>query len=71
MKPFCSIIIPAYNAEKTISSVLMRLTQETWKQTSKIIVINDGSNDNIHTACISLLFLILLWIKCSPLNKKI
>lgn len=46
MKPFCSIIIPAYNAEKTISSVLMRLTQETWKQTNKIIVINDGSNDN-------------------------
>jgi len=46
MKPSCSIFIPAYNAEKTISSILMRITHETWEHISKIVVIDDGSQDN-------------------------
>ncbi len=42
----CSIFIPAFNAEKTISTVLMRIPAETWDHIVKVIVINDGSQDN-------------------------
>jgi len=44
-KPTCSIFIPAYNAEKTIESVLMRIPDEAWRHICKIFVINDGSLD--------------------------
>ena len=40
-----SIIIPAYNAEKTIAKCLESLINQTY-QNLEIIVINDGSKDN-------------------------
>ena len=40
-----TVIIPAYNAEKTIISALESIFAQTVKP-EKIIVINDGSSDN-------------------------
>jgi glycosyltransferase involved in cell wall biosynthesis len=44
MKPLVSILIPAYNAEKTIAHTLQSAIAQTWPQ-KEIIVINDGSKD--------------------------
>jgi glycosyltransferase involved in cell wall biosynthesis len=44
MKPLVSILIPAYNAEKTIAYTLESATRQTWKNL-EIIVVNDGSQD--------------------------
>ena len=41
-----SIIIPAYNEELTILSLLKKLKQLKDKANLEIIIINDGSNDN-------------------------
>lgn len=42
-----SIVIPAYNAEKTIASTLKALLNQTYpKNQYEIIVVNDGSTDN-------------------------
>lgn len=40
-----SIIIPAYNAEKTIERLLKTILKQTYKN-YEIIIINDGSTDN-------------------------
>ena len=40
-----SIIIPAYNAEKTIESCLNNIINETKNLSSEIIVIDDCSSD--------------------------
>jgi glycosyltransferase involved in cell wall biosynthesis len=42
--PLISVIIPAYNAEKTISETIQSLQQQTFSDL-EIIVINDGSTD--------------------------
>ena len=42
--PLVSIIIPAYNAEKTIADTLRSAIGQTW-QRKEVIVINDGSTD--------------------------
>ena len=41
-----TIVIPAYNAEKTILSVIDRIPNNLWKRLFKIIIVNDGSIDN-------------------------
>ena len=50
MKPLVSILIPAYNAEKTIAYTIQSAIAQTW-QRKEIIVIDDGSTD--HTAKIA------------------
>jgi glycosyltransferase involved in cell wall biosynthesis len=44
MKPLVSILIPAYNAEKTIAYTLQSAIAQTW-QRKEIIVVDDGSRD--------------------------
>jgi glycosyltransferase involved in cell wall biosynthesis len=42
----CTIFIPAYNAEKTIGSVVERIPESFWPAVVEVIVINDGSTDD-------------------------
>lgn len=44
MKPLVSILIPAYNAEKTIAMTLRSAMAQTWPR-KEIIVVDDGSKD--------------------------
>ncbi|WP_155962280.1 glycosyltransferase family 2 protein [Streptococcus ruminantium] len=44
-KPMVSVVIPVYNAEKTIEKCLSSLMEQTVKN-FEIIAINDGSSDN-------------------------
>lgn len=44
-QPLISVIIPAYNAAKTISDCLNSIFNQTYKN-FEIIVVNDGSSDN-------------------------
>ena len=44
MKPLISILIPAYNAEKTIAYAIRSAVEQTWPY-KQIIVVNDGSTD--------------------------
>lgn len=44
MKPLVSILIPAYNAEKTVAEAIQSATAQTW-QRKEIIVVDDGSTD--------------------------
>src|SRR5215813_1832477 len=44
MKPLVSILIPAYNAEKTIADTLRSAIAQSW-QNKEIIVVNNGSGD--------------------------
>lgn len=44
MKPLVSILIPAYNAEKTVVEAIQSALAQTWPR-KEIIVINDGSTD--------------------------
>jgi len=44
MKPLVSILIPAYNAEKTIAYTLQSAVGQTWPH-KEIIVVDDGSTD--------------------------
>lgn len=44
MKPLVSILICAYNAEKTIAETLQSALAQTWPR-KEIIVVNDGSGD--------------------------
>ena len=41
-----SVIIPMYNAEKTILRCLNSVLNQTYKSEMEIIVVNDGSIDN-------------------------
>ena len=40
------IVIPAYNAAKTIESVFKRIPKFTLKKINRFIIVNDGSSDN-------------------------
>ena len=44
MKPLVSILIPAYNAEKSIADTLRSAIAQTWPR-KEIIVVDDGSRD--------------------------
>jgi glycosyltransferase involved in cell wall biosynthesis len=44
MKPFVSILIPAYNAEPWIAESIQSAAAQTWPH-KEIIVVNDGSTD--------------------------
>jgi glycosyltransferase involved in cell wall biosynthesis len=44
MKPLVSILIPAYNAEKTIAYTIQSALAQTW-QRKEIIIVDDGSKD--------------------------
>ena len=46
--PSVSILIPAYNEEKDIESLLRTLFEQTYKN-MEIVVINDGSTDNTRS----------------------
>ena len=48
--PRVSIIVPAYNAQKTIARCLSSICSQTWKD-MEIIVLNDGSQDNTLAVC--------------------
>ena len=50
MKTILSIIIPAYNAEKTIGYCLESLADHT-QYAAEIIVVNDGSQDSTEDIC--------------------
>ncbi|MCM1047694.1 MAG: glycosyltransferase family 2 protein [Clostridiales bacterium] len=45
-----SIVVPAYNAEKTIESTILSLINQTYKEI-EIIIIDDGSNDLTKAIC--------------------
>lgn len=40
-----SVIIPVYNAEKTIENSLASIKNQTWKGVFEILIVNDGSTD--------------------------
>ncbi|SFH93930.1 glycosyltransferase family 2 protein [Halpernia frigidisoli] len=44
-----SVIIPVFNAEKTIVKSLLSVQDQTWKGDFEVIVVNDGSTDNSRT----------------------
>ena len=43
--PLISVIIPAFNSEKTIFETIESVLNQTWKNL-ELIVINDGSQDS-------------------------
>ena len=53
MSVFCSIIIPAFNAEKYIAQCIRSVLSQTDKD-CEILVINDGSLDNTKSILQSL-----------------
>ena len=40
------VIIPAYNAGRTLPNVVERIPEGAWNRIRRIIIINDGSQDN-------------------------
>lgn len=50
MNPKVSVIIPAYNAEKTIANCLSSLLLQTYEN-KEIIVVDDGSTDGTAAIC--------------------
>ena len=61
-KPIISVIIPCYNAEKTIVSTLESLEKQSFKN-FEVIIVNDGSIDRSH-------YLIEERLKLNILNVK-
>jgi glycosyltransferase involved in cell wall biosynthesis len=49
VRPLVSILIPAYNAERTIGETLRSALAQTWPNT-EVIVVDDGSNDGTLAA---------------------
>ena len=52
MLPKLSIVIPAYNAEKTISSCVNAVLRQDYQGDIELIVVDDGSNDDTHAQVI-------------------
>lgn len=52
MQPSLSVFVPAYNAERTLRSVIARIPDEAWSIIQSVHVIDDGSRD--HTAAVAL-----------------
>ena len=50
--PFVSVVLPAYNAETTISESIQSIIDQTYKSW-ELIVINDGSIDNTKSKILS------------------
>ena len=44
-----SVIIPVYNAEKSIEKSLISIKNQTWEGVFEIILVNDGSSDRSQT----------------------
>ena len=44
-KPSLSVVIPAYNAEKTITRAIDSIVNQTYEGAIEIVVVNDGSKD--------------------------
>src|ERR1039457_1669638 len=44
MQPLVSIVIPAYNAERTVAEAIQSAIAQTWPR-KEIIVVDDGSTD--------------------------
>jgi len=51
--PGVSVIIPAYNAAKTVERTVVSLFEQTWKDL-EIIIVDDGSTDETQMICASL-----------------
>lgn len=51
--PYISIIIPAYNAEKSLENCVKSVTEQYYKS-YEIIIINDGSKDSTKDICLKL-----------------
>ena len=43
-----SVIIPVYNAEKSIEKSLISIKNQTWNGDFEILVVNDGSTDKVQ-----------------------
>ena len=43
-----SIIIPCYNCEKTIEKTIKSIMDNSFKENTEIIAVNDGSTDETH-----------------------
>ncbi len=50
MKDYVSIIVPIYNAEKTLARCLTSIINQTYKKI-ELILVNDGSTDSSRTIC--------------------
>ena len=62
-KPLVSVVVPAYNAKRTIGLTLQALIQQTYKGPTEIFVVDDGSRD--HTAEYILEFSDVIYIRQS------
>ena len=65
----CSVIIPAYNAEKSIIKCLnsFELSNDKYKNTLEIIVVNDGSSDKTESIATQYL---KDFCNCKVISKK-
>lgn len=52
-KPLVSIVVPVYNAEKTIFRCVKSIEEQTYKNI-ELILVNDGSVDNSISKCVEL-----------------
>lgn len=49
-KPFCTVIVPVYNTEKTLGRCLESLLQQTFVD-FELVIVNDGSTDTSGAIC--------------------
>lgn len=50
-KPLVTIIVPIYNAEKTLHRCLSSIRSQTWKEI-EVLMVNDGSSDRSKEICL-------------------
>lgn len=53
MSAVISVVVPAYNSEKTIKKCLLSILNQTYKEL-EVIVVNDGSSDSTEQLCHSI-----------------